>query len=318
MAHQWTAAELPSQAGRTVVVTGGAGGIGHRVAEVFAARGARVVIAARNAAKAEAAVAAIRAEHPGADVEWSALDLASLASVRQFAAGLAPRLNSIDLLVNCAGVMAVPVRTLTPDGFEMHFGTNHLGHFALTGLLLPLIGAAGPARVITVSAQSARTARLDLDDLQFERGYAPMRAYGRSKIANILFALELNQHVDPARVLSIPVHPGTAPTDIQQHSASRVANAVARVIMRVAGQPLDRVADPVAFAAWTPEATTESFIAPTGLFELGGPPGFVRLPRGAADPSQRRVLWTASERLTGVVYPPAATAGPAVHIGQPS
>lgn len=293
---------MPPGDGRTVVITGGAGGIGFRAAEVFAAHGYRVIIGARNPDKATRAVTTIRATAGSSEVEWQLLDLADLDSV----AGLAERLVAhgapIDVLVNCAGVMAIPRRELTADGFEKHFGTNHLGHFALTGQLLPLLDKAGAARVITVSAQSARLATLKLDDLQAERSYTPMRAYNNSKLANILFAIELNQHVDGGRVLSIPVHPGTAPTDIQQYGSGAVKLAIGRAIMRVIGQPLEHVADPVTFAATTPQATTRSFIAPTGFAELGGSPGFVKLPPAAHDNQLRAALWAESERLTGVHY----------------
>jgi NAD(P)-dependent dehydrogenase (short-subunit alcohol dehydrogenase family) len=287
----WTSDRMPSQAGRTVVITGGAGGIGLRAAQAFARHGAKVIIGARSAAKAERAVAQI-----GTNAEWLPLDLADLAAVEGFADRLMERGATIDVLVNCAGVMAIPRRELTVDGFEKHFGTNHLGHFALTGRLLPLLDG---ARVITVSAQSARSARIRPDDLQLEHGYAPMRAYGNSKLANILFAVELNRH---APLLSIPVHPGTAPTDIQQYGSSRIANALGRVIMRAVGQPLDHVADPITFAATTPDATGQSFIAPTGPFQLGGTPGFVKLPPAALDAGLRATLWRESESLTKVTY----------------
>lgn len=220
-----------------------------------------------------------------------------MGSVARFSAELLTRGVPVDVLVNCAGVMAIPQWEATADGFEKHFGTNHLGHFALTGRLLPLLQKAEAARVITVSAQVARTARLDLDNLQFQRGYRPMRAYGSSKLANVLFAVELN-----SRVTGIPVHPGTAPTDIQQYGTNRVTNGIGRLIMRAVGQPLEYVADPITFAATTPEVTAESFIAPTGLFELGGTPGFVPLPRAARDADLRAALWRESERLTGVHY----------------
>ncbi|RKR73416.1 SDR family NAD(P)-dependent oxidoreductase [Frondihabitans australicus] len=307
---RWTRDDLGPQDDRTVVVTGGSGGIGLRTAEVFAERGARVIIGARDAAKATAAVDSVRAAARRAGrttrsdgVDWRPLDLADLGSVRGFADDVLGMTPSIDLLVNCAGVMAIPECRLTADGIEMHFGTNHIGHFALTGLLLPALGAGRPARVVTVSAQSARTARLDVDDLQRENPrYAPMAAYGNSKLANVLFAVELNRHVDPARVLSVPVHPGTARTGIQQYSTSRVYRGVGQVIMRAVGQPLDRVADPIAFAATSPEATPMSFVAPTGPFELGGAPGFVRLPAQADDDALRAALWAESERLSGVAY----------------
>ena len=257
-----------------VVVTGGASGIGQRVAEVFRSRfSAEVIVGAR-----------------------PALDLASLSVVHDFADKLLADGVPIDVLVNCAGVMAIPRRELTADGFERHFGTNHLGHFALTGRLMPLLSG---GRVITVSAQSARTARLDLANLQLAEGYAPMRAYNNSKLANILFAVELNNHGD---VLSIPVHPGTARTGIQRNLANPVYRLAGQLIMRTFGQPLTHVADPIIFAATTADATPESYIAPTGPFELGGKPGFVKLPPAALETRLRAALWQESERLTGVQF----------------
>jgi NAD(P)-dependent dehydrogenase (short-subunit alcohol dehydrogenase family) len=300
MAKKWTRDEVPSQEGRRVVVTGGSGGIGLETAKAFAALGADVVIAARDEQKARAAAEEVKAI--GGSVSYELLDLASLASVAAFADAMTAEAKPIDVLVNCAGVMAIPERRLTPDGFEMHFGTNHLGHFALTGRLLPLLAASAAARVVTVSARSARSARPDLTNLQLERDYAPMRAYGNSKIANVLFAVELNAHVFGAPILSVPVHPGTALTGIQQYTTSPVERWVGKRIMGALGQPLDRVADPLLFAATSPDATAESFVAPTGLFELGGAPGFVPLPKAAQDPVLRAVLWAESERLTGVTY----------------
>jgi NAD(P)-dependent dehydrogenase (short-subunit alcohol dehydrogenase family) len=168
---------------------------------------------------------------------------------------------------------------------------------------MPLLEKAVAARVVTVSAQSSRAGRIRLDDLMLERGYAPMRAYNNSKLANVLFAVELNRRVTSRSVLSIPVHPGTASTDIQQYMPGRLYRATGRVVMRMFGQPLERVADPIMFAATTADATTTSFIAPTGPFELGGAPGFVKLPAAALDGELRAALWAASERLTGVHYP---------------
>ncbi|WP_232323470.1 SDR family NAD(P)-dependent oxidoreductase [Catenuloplanes japonicus] len=257
---------------RRTVITGGSG-IARLTAEVLRARGDEVIVAAR----------------PGCD-------LADLASIRDFADTLLADGRPIDLLINCAGVMAVPRRRETVDGFEMHMGTNHLGHFALTGRLLPLLLRSAAPRVVTVSAQIARRSRLDLDDLQARRRYTPMGAYGASKLANILFAVELNHR---AGVRSVAVHPGTAPTGIQRHVAAPL-RLPAELLVRTLGQPLDRVADPVLFAADTEEVTAESFIAPTGFLELGGRTGFVDLPAPARDAALRAGLWEASARLTGV------------------
>ena len=210
--------------------------------------------------------------------------------------------SPIDILVNCAGVMAIPERRETPDGFEMHFGTNHLGHFALTGRLLPLLASGAPSRVITVSARSARSARPDMTDLQLERNYAPMRAYSNSKIANILFAVELNAHVGSAPILSIAVHPGTALTGIQQYTKSPVERWIGRRIMRVLGQPLDRVADPILFAATTPDAPRVHSSHRPGRSNSAEAPPSSPSPKPPRDAALRTELWAESERLTGVIY----------------
>ncbi|WP_299038964.1 SDR family NAD(P)-dependent oxidoreductase [uncultured Pseudokineococcus sp.] len=304
MTRAWPPTPLPSLAGHHVVITGGTGGIGLRTAQALAAAGASVTVGARSHRKGEEATAAIRAAAGGAATvaHHMLLDLADLDSVRACATELARRGDPIDVLVNCAGVMAIPERELTTDGFERHWGTNHLGHFALTGLLLPLMGTRRRSRVVTVSAQAARTARLDPDDWQSERSYAPMRAYSRSKLANILFAVELNQHVSGADVLSLPVHPGTAQTGIQQHQRGAVTKWAGRQIMRVLGQPLDRVAEPLTYAATAPTPRTDRLITPSGLLELGGPPHLADLPPAAHDTDLRQMLWQDSTRLTDVPY----------------
>ena len=297
----WSTQGMPDQTGRLVIVTGGTNGIGLRTAQLFAEHGADVIVGARNANKGATVAADLQGRAVG-HVTAEEMDLADLASIERFADRLTLSGRPVDLLVNCAGVMAIPEREVTRDGFERHLGTNHLGHFALTGRLLPLLRTASSARVITVSAQSARYVRLDLADLQSERSYAPMRAYSRSKLANILFAVELGARFERTSLSSVAVHPGTANTGIQQHQRGAVTKWLGRRIMQAVGQPLDHVADPIVFAATTEHLASETFVAPTGLWELGGAPGLVPLPKAALDGDLRQALWQESERLTGVHF----------------
>ncbi|MER6577125.1 oxidoreductase [Nonomuraea sp. NPDC001023] len=208
----WTPTDIPDLTGTTAIVTGANSGIGLPTARELARHGARVVVAARSADKGEAAVAEIRRAVPGADVRYGALDLADQSSIRRFA-DTVDTVDKVDLLVNNAGIGLIP-RQVTKDGWELQFATNHLGHFALTGLLLPRLLAAPHARVVTVSSDAHSMGRLDFDDLALERGYGRMSAYGRSKLANLLFTLELQRRADSAgvRLISVATHPGATAT----------------------------------------------------------------------------------------------------------
>ncbi len=227
----WTAGQMPSQAGKTALVTGANSGIGYQAALELARHGAHVLLGCRSAAKGQAALERLRREAGGgASAEVVELDMASLASIRAFAAGFAargaalttptgndrPSGTALDLLINNAGVMALPTRELTEDGFERQFGTNHLGHFALTGLLMPALLAAPAPRVVTVASLAHRDGKIEFDNLQSERRYKPWEAYGASKLANILFAKELDRRARAAhsRLLSLAVHPGVSMTNI--------------------------------------------------------------------------------------------------------
>src|SRR5262245_11659960 len=215
----WSEADIQDQSGRTAVVTGANSGIGFETARALAAKGARVVLACRSEEKGREAEQRVRAAVPRGDVRFEPLDLGSLASVRAFAEKLRAAESRLDLLVNNAGVMMTP-RGKTTDGFETQFGTNHLGHFALTGLLLPSIRVTPRARVINVSSAVHFIGRIAFDDLQAERSYAPTRAYGQSKLANLLFTRELERRLEAARIdaLSAAAHPGSTRTGLQQHS----------------------------------------------------------------------------------------------------
>ena len=286
---RWTAADVPDQTGRTVVVTGANSGLGAATARVLAARGARVVLACRTVAKGERAAASM----PG-DVSVRALDLANLASVRAFADGA----GEIDVLINNAGIMAVP-KARTADGFEAQFGTNFLGHFALTGLLLPKI----TDRVVTLTSVAHRMGHIDLDDLNWQRRrYRRWRAYGQSKLADLMFAIELQRRLAAVSspVLSLAAHPGYAATELQSHTES-VQDRLMGVGNRLFAQSADMGALPTLFAASMPDVAGGDFYGPDGLGETRGHPRRVTGSAAARDEAMAARLWSRAEALTGVV-----------------
>ena len=305
---KWAAGQIPSQTGRTALITGANSGIGYRAALELARHGAHVLLGCRNYEKGQAALDRLLRETPGASAELVELDMASLASIRGFAAAFAARGIALDLLINNAGVMALPKRELTADGFERQFGTNHLGHFALTGLLMPQLLAAPAPRVVTVASLAHRNGKIDFNNLQSERSYKPWDAYGESKLANILFANELNRLAVAAhsKLLSIPVHPGVSVTNILANGPgsngpkAMVLKLLAPVIM----QPDAAGALPTLYAATSPEARGGEYIGPDGLMEMKGSPVVVKPKPHALDQAVGQRLWTVSEELTGVMYPP--------------
>jgi NAD(P)-dependent dehydrogenase (short-subunit alcohol dehydrogenase family) len=303
----WTAAQIPSQAGKTALITGANSGIGYQAAVELARHGARVLLGCRNATKGADALQRLKAEVPGAQAEVVELDMASLASIRGLAAAFA---GPLDLLINNAGVMALPRRELTVDGFERQFGTNHLGHYALTGLLMPhLLGAAAP-RVVTVSSIAHRRGKMEFDNLQGERKYAPRDAYNRSKLSNLLFARELEKRARAvgSKLVSIPVHPGVSRTNIIANGMAptglkaKVIDAVAALVMQsdAAG------ALPTLYAATAPTAVGGEYIGPDGFLGIKGAPVVEQPKPQALDEGVAAKLWAVSEELTGVVYPPLA------------
>jgi NAD(P)-dependent dehydrogenase (short-subunit alcohol dehydrogenase family) len=291
MTTPWTTADIPSQAGRTVVVTGGNSGLGLETARALAAAGAHVVLAVRDVSRGEQAAAGL----PGS-VEVRRLDLADLSSVREFAAGWT---GDLELLVNNAGIMMVP-EGRTADGFELQFGTNHLGHFALTNLLLPVV----TERVVTVSSGLHRSGRIALDDLNWERRrYSPQGAYGQSKLANLLFTLELQRRLTAvgSPVRATAAHPGWAATNLQSGSGSQLKDAAMAVGNRVFAVSGAQGALPTLFAA-TADVPGGSYAGPDGPFMRGVPTLVGRSP-AASDAALARELWTASAELTGVDFP---------------
>lgn len=294
---RWTPADLPDLSGRTALVTGANSGLGFHTSLELARHGARVLMACRDPRRAQDALGRLRAA--GAEAELVALDLASLASVQAAASDVASRVGALDVLVCNAGVMAVP-RRLTEDGFESQLGTNHLGHFALVGRLLPQLLAAPAPRVVVVSSGAHRMGRIDLDDLQAERSYSRWRAYGQSKLANLLFAAELDRRA-AGRLASVAAHPGYAATHLQSGQGSPVMEGLMRLGNATIAQSDAQGAWPSLYAAGAPEARSGAYYGPA-LLELRGHPKEVGRSAAAQDVVVAGGLWEASERLTGVRY----------------
>jgi NAD(P)-dependent dehydrogenase (short-subunit alcohol dehydrogenase family) len=300
----WTASDIPSQQGRTAVVTG-TGGLGFQDALALARAGANVIIAGRSASKGAAAISHIRRNVPGAKVRFGELDLASLDSIETFCERLKNSQSSLDLLINNAGVMTPPTRQATANGFELQFGTNYLGHFALTAQLLPLLRNGNQPRVVTVSSLAARAGAIDFDNLQSERSYKPMVAYGQSKLACLMFALELHRRSDASGwgVQSIAAHPGISRTDLLTNGAGAWSAAgMARRFMWFLFQPVAQGALPTLFAATSPQARGGAYYGPDRLGESRGSPAPARVPPQALDTGSGERLWRESERLTGTTF----------------
>jgi len=303
MSEKWTAADIPDQSGRTAVVTGANSGLGLATAKGLAAAGAEVVMACRNTAKADAGAAAIRERHPEAKLRVEPLDLADLASVRDFAARFEATGAGLDLLINNAGVMASPRRE-TADGFELQLGTNHLGHFALTGLLLGQMQGREDARVVTVSSTAHKFGRVNFDNLQGERRYFRWWAYGQSKLANVLFMLELDRRLRAAGspIESLGAHPGYADTNLQTAAPPLIDRAVFAVSNRLLAQNAEMGALPQLYAATRPHLDSGLFIGPDGFEEQRGHPKVVGIARRGRSEADAARLWEVSEELTGVRY----------------
>jgi NAD(P)-dependent dehydrogenase (short-subunit alcohol dehydrogenase family) len=304
----FTVADIPNQSGKLAVITGATGGLGYETALALAGANATVVLTGRNAKKGADALARIRAIHPKADISFESLDLGSLSAVAAFAESFAARHDHIDILVNNAGVMMPPTRKTTVDGFELQFGTNHLGHFALTAALLPLLAG---GRVVTVSSIAHRTGAIHFDDLQLERSYAPTRAYNQSKLANLLFAFELQRRSDAAGwgITSIAAHPGVSLTDLIQNGLgmSFVATA-SKFFVGLLGHPPAAGALSQIFAATSPDAKAGTYYGPNGFMEITGAPGLAQAKPQARDKVAAARLWTISGDLTGVRFPALAKA----------
>jgi len=300
MSNGWTAEQVPDQTGRVAVVTGANSGLGLVVARELARRGALVVLACRNMEKGGAALAEVKLVATGPAPELKELDLASLDSVRSFAEGFRAGHDGLDLLIDNAGVMASP-RRYTADGFELHLGTNHLGHFALANLLLPLMEGREDARVVTVSSNAHKTVRgIAFDNLNGDRHYFRWNAYGQSKLANLMFALELDRRLraEGSTVKSVAAHPGYASTNLQAAAAPLVDRLVMKVSNAVIGQSAEMGALPVLYAATEPGLAGGTYVGPDGIAEQRGHPKIVSPNGTARDEQAARRLWEVSEELT--------------------
>jgi NAD(P)-dependent dehydrogenase (short-subunit alcohol dehydrogenase family) len=301
--RKWTADVVPDQHARTAIVTGGNSGLGRIVARELARRGATVIIASRDIAKGAEAARAITAAFPSATVDPEQLDLANLSSIRAFADRIRAGNDHIDLLVNNAGVMAAPYRR-TADGFELQFGTNHLGHFALTGLILPLMHERPDARVVTVSSNNHKAGQMRFDDLQGERRYSRWGAYAQSKLANLLFAFELDRRLKAGGwpLISVAAHPGYSATNLQLSAPPLHERLAMRLSNRLFAQSAEIGALPLLFAATAPGVLGGSYVGPDGAREMRGHPVLVQATKRANDEESAQRLWEISERLTGVAY----------------
>jgi NAD(P)-dependent dehydrogenase (short-subunit alcohol dehydrogenase family) len=306
VAERWTEADAGDQSGRVAVVTGGNSGIGFETARMLAACGMTVVLACRDLAKADQAAAQIAAGEPGA-VATVRLDLASLASVRKAAAELMERYPRLDLLINNAGVMTPPYGR-TEDGFEMQIGTNHLGHFAFTGLVLDLLLEVPGSRVVTVSSLGHWAGRINFGDLQSERRYRRLRAYAQSKLANLLFTYELQRRLAAAGAptIALAAHPGGARTHLGRHVPGMRQLMPTAHLTAISGRVVQNAqmgALPVLRAATDPAASGGQYYGPDRVPGLTGHPVLARSSHRAGDVVVQRQLWAESERLTGVRYP---------------
>jgi NAD(P)-dependent dehydrogenase (short-subunit alcohol dehydrogenase family) len=304
---KWTARDVPDQHGRIVVITGANSGIGLEAARVLAARGALLVLAGRDPGRTAAAAGQVRAAAAGAEVQTAELDLASLDSVRAAAADIGGRFDRLDLLINNAGVMFPPYQR-TKDGFELQFGTNHLGHFALTGLLLPRLLEVPGSRVVTVSSNAHRAGRIHFDDLMSARRYNRYQAYGQSKLANLMFTYELQRRLTAAGASTIATaaHPGTARTDLTRHMFSLASTAMSpryRALNSWWVQDSAMGALPTLRAATDPAATPGAYYGPDGPLQMTGYPVLVRSTGRSHNADIQRRLWAESEKLTQVSYP---------------
>jgi NAD(P)-dependent dehydrogenase (short-subunit alcohol dehydrogenase family) len=295
--------EIPSQLGRTVVVTGATGGLGYETALALAKAGAEVILTGRDDRKGQSAIEKIGGEVIGAKTSYERLDLASLASVADFAQRM-QSVTSLDILINNAGVMALPRRQTTADGFEMQFGTNHLGHFALTARLMPLLRRASAPRVVSLSSLAHRTAYIDFDDLQGARVYSPWKAYGQSKLACLMFALELQRRSDAAgwKLISIAAHPGFARTNLFAGGPGGLVSLASDFAAPFFGHSAADGARPILFAATSPNAKPGAYYGPGGFSELRGAPAAALVMPQARDAAAAARLWDVSAKLTNTTF----------------
>jgi NAD(P)-dependent dehydrogenase (short-subunit alcohol dehydrogenase family) len=304
-ANKWTEASVPDQSGRVAIVTGSNTGLGYETARVLAARGAHVVLAVRNVEKGQAAAAKISGITPRADIKVQPLDVSSLQSVRTAAEELKTAYPRIDLLINNAGVMYTPTKQPTKDGFEMQFGTNHLGPFALTGLLLDHLLPVEGSRVVMVASVAHKIrAAIHFDDLQWERSYDRVAAYGQSKLANLLFAYELQRRLAAKKepTIALAAHPGFSNTELMRNLPGAV-QPIWKLFGPYVTNSAEKGALPTLMAATSPTAQGGQYYGPDGIGEVMGYPKLVKSTAQSHDEALQKRLWTVSEELTGVTFP---------------
>jgi NAD(P)-dependent dehydrogenase (short-subunit alcohol dehydrogenase family) len=298
-----TQADIPSQLGKTAVVTGSTGGLGYETVLALAKAGADIILTGRDDRKGQSALDKISREVIGARIRYEHLDLASLASIADFAQRMQVR-QSLDLLINNAGVMALPRRQTTADGFEMQFGTNYLGHFALTARLMPLLRRSSGPRVVSVSSLAHRTGSIDFGDLQGTRLYSPWKAYGQSKLACLMFALELQRRSDAAgwNLTSDAAHPGFSRTNLFASGPGGLLSVATDFAAPFFGHSAADGARPILFAATSPQAKPGAYYGPGGFGELRGAPAPALIMPRARDAATAARLWDVSEKLTGTSF----------------
>jgi len=304
----WRTEDIPDQSGRTAVVTGANSGLGLATTRELARRGARVIMACRSTDKGESAASDIRRQAPEAKLDVRPLDLGSLESIQAFANDFGLEAGRLDLLINNAGIMMTPQQT-THDGFELQLGTNHLGHFALTGLLLDTVQSAEAGRVVTLSSIEHKSGHIEFGDLQSEDGYAPRKAYRQSKLANAIFGVELDRRLRAAgsSTISVLAHPGYSDTNLQTTGPTGPMKAILKVGNKLLAQDADTGALPTLYAATAPGVEGGDFYGPDGFKEMRGNPTHVDVIPEARDPGVASRLWDISEELTGIRYPLAST-----------
>ncbi|TFE26952.1 oxidoreductase [Cohnella luojiensis] len=303
MKNNWTTYQMPNQQGTTVVITGASSGIGYEIARAFAAKGAQVVMAIRNLEKGEEVARQLKRENPGASLKLMKLDLSDLASVRKFAHEYRQTYDTLHLLINNAGVMTPPFQK-TKDGFELQFGSNHLGHFALTGLLLPMMNNVPSSRIVTLSSTVIKGANINFDNLDGSKGYNRVKFYGQSKLANLLFAQELNVRLKASgsTTISLGSHPGRANTNLYSLGSDKTGPLMKIVKVLLAPQSAEMGALPTLYAATNPTLRGGEYIGPDGK---GGNKGYPQVDTSVlkmVDPKITNQLWDVSESLTGISY----------------
>ena len=304
MGTRWTTEQMADQKGRRVVITGASSGIGYETARTFAAKGAEVILAIRNMQKGEEAARQLKQEYPNAELNLMKLDLSDLASIRGFANEYQQTYDSLTLLINNAGVMVPPYQK-TQDGFELQFGSNHLGHFALTGLLLPMMNNVQSSRVVTLSSNAIKGATIDFGNLDGSKGYNRVKFYGQSKLANLLFAYELNRRLkkDGSNTLSMSSHPGISNTNLFSRGSGKQTGVMSRLLWRLLGpQTAEMGALPTLYAATNPSLIGGEYLGPDGKNGNKGYPKIDTSVLKEYDPQITKRLWDVSEALTGVSY----------------